>query len=56
MSEDHVLQIEEAGGIARVTLNRPHRLNALNPALATALREYFQGLQRRLATRSAPRP
>ncbi|MDP3836014.1 MAG: enoyl-CoA hydratase/isomerase family protein, partial [Hydrogenophaga sp.] len=51
MSEDPILQIEEAGGIARVTLNRPHRLNALNPALATALREYFQGLQRRLAVR-----
>lgn len=39
-----VLHIEEAGGIARVTMNRPQRLNALNPALATALREYFQGL------------
>ena len=51
MSEDNILQIEEAGGIARVTLNRPHRLNALNPALATALRTYFQGLQRRLDVR-----
>jgi enoyl-CoA hydratase/carnithine racemase len=51
MSADNILQIEEAGGIARVTLNRPHRLNALNPALATALRTYFQGLQRRLDVR-----
>jgi enoyl-CoA hydratase/carnithine racemase len=51
MSEDNILQVEEAGGIARVTLNRPHRLNALNPALATALRGYFQGLQRRLDVR-----
>ncbi|MDO9480962.1 MAG: enoyl-CoA hydratase-related protein [Hydrogenophaga sp.] len=51
MTDDNILQIEEAGGIARITLNRPHRLNALNPALATALREYFQGLQRRLAVR-----
>lgn len=51
MSEDNILQIEEAGGIARVTLNRPHRLNALNPALATALRTYFKGLQRRLDVR-----
>lgn len=51
MSEDNILQIEEAGGLARVTLNRPHRLNALNPALATALRGYFQGLQRRLDVR-----
>lgn len=51
MSDDNILQIEEAGGLARVTLNRPHRLNALNPALATALRGYFQGLQRRLDVR-----
>ena len=51
MTDDPILHIEEAGGIARVTLNRPHRLNALNPALATALREYFQGLQRRLDVR-----
>lgn len=52
MSENNILQIEEEeGGIARVTLNRPHRLNALNPALATALRDYFQGLQRRPGVR-----
>jgi enoyl-CoA hydratase/carnithine racemase len=31
----------------RITLNRPQRLNALNPALSTALRECFQGLYRR---------
>lgn len=49
--DDDILKIEESGGIARVTLNRPHRLNALNPALSTALREYFQGLQRRLSVR-----
>lgn len=42
-----VLLIEEQGGVARLTMNRPQRLNALNPALATALREYFQGLHRR---------
>ncbi|WP_372656454.1 enoyl-CoA hydratase/isomerase family protein [Hydrogenophaga sp.] len=51
MTDDDILLIEEAGGIARITLNRPHRLNALNPALATALRTYFQGLQRRLEVR-----
>ncbi|WP_234266081.1 enoyl-CoA hydratase/isomerase family protein [Hydrogenophaga sp. NFH-34] len=51
MPDGDVLQIEEAGGIARVTLNRPQRLNALNPALATALRDHFQGLQRRLDLR-----
>jgi len=32
---DDVLLIEESGGIARLTLNRPERLNALNTALAT---------------------
>ncbi|ABD68739.1 Enoyl-CoA hydratase [Rhodoferax ferrireducens T118] len=42
-----ILDIQESGGIARLTLNRPQRLNALNPALASALREYFQGLYRR---------
>ncbi|MDO8778864.1 MAG: enoyl-CoA hydratase/isomerase family protein, partial [Burkholderiaceae bacterium] len=42
-----ILDIQESGGISRLTLNRPQRLNALNPALASALREYFQGLQRR---------
>ena len=51
MQEEDVLLIEETDGLARVTLNRPHRLNALNPALATALRGYFQGLQRRLDVR-----
>ncbi len=30
-----------------LTLNRPERLNAPNPALATALRECFQGQYRR---------
>lgn len=49
--DNEVLRIEESGGIARVTLNRPQRLNALDPALTTALREYFQGLQRRLQVR-----
>lgn len=42
-----ILDIQESGGIARLILNRPQRLNALNPALASALREYFQGLYRR---------
>ncbi len=42
-----ILDIQEDGGIARLTLNRPQRLNALNPALVTALRNYFEGLYRR---------
>jgi len=42
-----ILDIQEQGGVMRLTMNRPERLNALNPALATALRECFQGLSRR---------
>jgi enoyl-CoA hydratase/carnithine racemase len=42
-----ILDIQAQGGVLRVTLNRPERLNALNPALSTALRECFQGLYRR---------
>ena len=42
-----VLLVEEEGGLARVRMNRPERFNAMNEALVTALREYFQGLARR---------
>ena len=42
-----ILDIQQQGGVMRLTMNRPERLNALNPALATALRECFQGLYRR---------
>ena len=42
-----ILDIQEQAGVLRLTMNRPERLNALNPALATALRECFQGLYRR---------
>jgi enoyl-CoA hydratase/carnithine racemase len=41
------LDIQTQGGVMRLTLNRPERLNALNPALSTALRECFQGLYKR---------
>ena len=44
---EDILDIQEQGGVLRLTMNRPERLNALNPALATALRECFQGLYRR---------
>ena len=37
-----ILDIQEGEGILRITLNRPERLNALNPALATALREVLR--------------
>lgn len=46
-----ILDIQEGEGVLRITLNRPERLNALNPALATALRECFQGLYRRTDVR-----
>lgn len=42
-----ILDIQDQGGVMRITLNRPQRLNALNPSLSTALRECFQGLYRR---------
>jgi enoyl-CoA hydratase/carnithine racemase len=41
---DEVLLIDESAGVARVTMNRPAQLNAMNPALVQALRAYFQGL------------
>ena len=43
---EDILDIQQQGGVLRLTMNRPERLNALNPALATALRECFQGLYR----------
>jgi enoyl-CoA hydratase/carnithine racemase len=46
-----VLQIEESAGVAWLTMNRPERLNALDPALTTALREYFEGLNARSSAR-----
>ncbi|PLC04520.1 enoyl-CoA hydratase [Variovorax sp. RO1] len=42
-----VLQIERRDGVAWLTLNRPERLNALDPVLVRALREYFEGLNAR---------
>jgi len=44
---EQVLLVEESEGIARVSMNRPDRLNAMNPPLVAALRDYFQGLVRR---------
>ncbi len=46
-----VLQIEEKGAVAWVTMNRPERLNAMDSALVRALREYFEGLDARSAAR-----
>ena len=38
------LEVRQEGEVAWVTLNRPERLNALNPALVEQLREFFVGL------------
>ncbi len=47
MSEDaEILLVETIGEIQRLTLNRPHRLNALNQPLAERLLAHFEGLRR----------
>jgi enoyl-CoA hydratase len=38
------ITIERRGAVDWVTLNRPERLNALNPAMIAALQDYFLGL------------
>ena len=38
------LELVQDGEVVWATMNRPHRLNALNPSLITALREFFVGL------------
>jgi enoyl-CoA hydratase len=38
------LEIRQEGEVLWATLNRPERLNALNPALVEALRDFFTGL------------
>ena len=43
-ANEHPLLIDERNGVARVTMNRPERLNALDKGLTNALRGYFQGL------------
>lgn len=45
------LHIDEQSGIARVTLNRPERFNALGADMIRALRDYFEGLERRTEVR-----
>ena len=41
------LLIDERGGVAWLTMNRPARLNAMTTGLVDALRHYFQGLHKR---------
>ncbi len=43
MSHQHLI-VEEDGPVLRVTMNRPERLNALNPGLVKELRDLFTGL------------
>ena len=44
MTAGHTLDIKEEGAVLWVTLNRPERLNALNPGLVAALRGLFVDL------------
>jgi enoyl-CoA hydratase/carnithine racemase len=39
-----ILQVAKEGAVDWVTLNRPERLNALNPALVDELLDYFHNL------------
>lgn len=41
--EKNILLVETRGAVDWVTLNRPHRLNALDSGLVAALRAYFEG-------------
>ncbi len=43
MHQNHLI-IEERDGVARATMNRPERLNALNRGLVEELRDFFVGL------------
>src|SRR5439155_10765864 len=43
MGEELVLRTD-AGGVATLTLNRPEKLNALNPAVFIALRDHIDRL------------
>lgn len=45
--QDAPLLIDEQGGVAWLTMNRPERLNAMNPGLVDALRHYFEALRDR---------
>ena len=48
---DEPLQVDIDGQVAWVTMNRPARLNALDPALIAALNDFFGGLTARSPAR-----
>ena len=50
--DEQILMAEDlGGGLERLTLNRPARLNALNQPMAEALLAHFEGRRRDTATR-----
>lgn len=51
MTETNMIHIERRGAVEIVSLNRPEKLNAMNEALVTALRDYFIGLAERFEIR-----
>lgn len=51
MADTDILTIEAAGGVDRVLLNRPDRLNALNQPMTDALLAYFESKRRDYETR-----
>lgn len=50
MGED-ILKTETQGGVRRITMNRPDRLNAINHPMAEALLAEFEGLRRNTEAR-----
>ncbi|MGZ5842762.1 MAG: enoyl-CoA hydratase-related protein, partial [Xanthobacteraceae bacterium] len=51
MPEQDLVLVAIEGGIARITLNRPDRLNALDHELAVAMATTLEGLERDPALR-----
>ena len=45
------IEVRKDGAAAWLTLNRPERLNALNPQMVNELRDYFSGLTEDTETR-----
>lgn len=51
-SELETLVVERSGGVVQVTMNRPHRKNALDTAMIRELRETFEQVERRSGDRA----